>query len=286
MDQLLDQPRKQKQTAQIFREALANIPSLLASPTGAEPQKPMIFIIDELDRCKPFFALALLERIKHFMSVPNVHFVLGVHLAQLQTSVEYAYGNNINSIAYLQKFINLTISNTDKIDSGQNINLKLYAKHLIKNLEIQRNHDSPLEKSVETILRVIQYEQMSYRTLERAFTILALAIGLTPENRLQLGAIIGGLVMMKLLRPDLYKKAKQGTLDLEETRHFLRLDVASNPSRQERWEDDWWTYSLSTVLPERLNNFGESVIFRYSFDNRSEIVMYTANEVIDRLSPT
>lgn len=92
MTQLLDRPRKQKEIIAQFREALAALPGLLAPPKAGEPQKPLVFIIDELDRCKPLFALSLLERVKHFMAVPNVHFVLGVHMRQLEGSVRYAYG--------------------------------------------------------------------------------------------------------------------------------------------------------------------------------------------------
>lgn len=279
MEQLLDKPRKQKEIAESFRAALANLPGLLAPPAEGKEQKPLVFIIDELDRCKPHFALALLERIKHFMAVPNVHFVLGVHLIQLQSSVRYAYGNNIDAAAYLQKFISLTILNIEGADDRGRTDLHKYAEHLAKDLAIRNNRESPLAASVETIIRLIQYEQLSYRTLERAFTVLALSIGLTPEDRVQLGAIMGGLVMMKLLRPDLFKKAKQGALKLEEIREFLRFPP-------DDWEEQWWTFLLvADPLPDHLREFGKSLSFRYSFRDRADIIKYTANNVIDRLSP-
>jgi len=285
MDQLLDQPRKQKETAASFRDALANLASALTPPAEGEQQKPLIFILDELDRCKPHFALALLERIKHFMAVPNVHFVLGVHLTQLQGSVRYAYGNNIDAAAYLQKFINLTILNVEGSEGRRSTDLHKYANHLATNLGIRSNRESPLEASAETIIRLVQHEQMSYRTLERAFTVLALAIGLTPENQLQLGAIMGGLVMMKLLRPDLFKKAKQRRLTLEEARTFLRFEPDEHREKQMGWEEEWWTYLLADVVPDDLKEFGKSLSFRYHFSDRADVVKYTANNVIDRLAP-
>lgn len=285
MEQLLDQPRKQKQTAESFRNALSELPGLLAPPAEGDRQKPLVFIIDELDRCKPHFALALLERIKHFMSVPNVHFVLGVHLEQLQSSVKFAYGENIDAALYLQKFINLTILNVEKFERDTDTDLHRYARYLKNNLQISDNQDGALSTSVETIIRLIRYEQMSYRTLERAFTVLALAIGLTPKNRLQMGAIMGGLVMMKLLRQDLYKKAKQGDLTLDEARKFLRFEADGPASSSGDWEEKWWSYFLLEELPKDLSEMIRSISPQYSFRNRKNIVKYTANEVIDRLSP-
>lgn len=286
MEQLLENPRKQKEIAESFRNALANLPGLLSQPAEGEQQKPLIFIIDELDRCKPHFALALLERIKHFMAVPNVHFVLGVHLTQLQGSVSYAYGDTIDAAAYLQKFINLTILNTEGIEDSRRSDLNKYARYLAAHLGIPADRESPLEASSDTVIRLIRYENMSYRTLERAFTVLALAIGLTPENHIRLGAIIGGLVMMKLFRPSLFVKAKQGRLTLEEARSFLRFAPDTRDGNEMGWEEKWWTYLLIETLPDDLKEWGKSSFWRYSVDDRADVVRYTANEVIDRLLPS
>ena len=193
MEQLLDKPRQQKEVVESFRRALADLPSLLAPVGEGETRKPLIFIIDELDRCKPHFALSLLERVKHFMAVPNVHFVLGVHLRQLEASVRYAYGDTIDARAYLQKFIHLTISNVEKIENEMASDLHRYAKYLASSLEIPYNERGPLSSAAATIVRLVQHEEMSFRTLERAFTILALAISFTPPTNLQVGPVMGGL---------------------------------------------------------------------------------------------
>jgi hypothetical protein len=281
MSQLLDKPRKQKEIIRQFREALEALPSLLSPPKGEERQRPLIFIIDELDRCKPLFALSLLERVKHFMAVPNVHFVLGVHMRQLESSVRYAYGRDIDAAAYLQKFVNLTIFNTEIDADGLATDLHKYAEYLARVLAIREDSDSPLDPSVETIIRLIRYEKMSYRTLERAFTILALAIGLTPPARLQLGAIMGGLTMMKLLRADLFVKAKQGTLTFGEAEAFLRFEQSTD-GEGNSWEKNWWICCLVEPVPANLDGFVTS-LHQYGFRNMRAVLKYTANKIIDRL---
>jgi predicted KAP-like P-loop ATPase len=91
---LLTSQTKNKQTISAFHQALTDLPAILTVPQG--DTRPLIFIIDELDRCRPLFALQILERIKHFFAVPNVHFILGVNLFQLQNSVRLAYGQGID----------------------------------------------------------------------------------------------------------------------------------------------------------------------------------------------
>lgn len=284
IDELLDSPRKQREIVKEFREALENIPTLLSPPEADAPQKPLIFIIDELDRCKPHFALALLERIKHFMAVPNVHFVLGANMKQLQSSVRFAYGTDVDAIAYLQKFINITIFNIVINEDDRRTDLHLHANHLTKSLGIPDISNGPLRPSIDTIIRVAKTESVTYRVLERAFTILSLAIGLTPPNRLQLGAVMGGLVMMKLLRQDLFLRAKKGTLSFDDAKKFLDFPIAPD-GRPQDWETRWWAYLLAPELLEDPEKFAGSISFTYNLGSGRDTLMYMANDVIDRISP-
>ena len=60
---------------------------------SSQPRKaPLIFIIDELDRCKPSFALSVLECMKHVFSANGVCFVLVTNLVELTAMVKHTYG--------------------------------------------------------------------------------------------------------------------------------------------------------------------------------------------------
>ena len=39
-----------------------------------QPAKPLIIVVDELDRCRPDYALEVLEVIKHFFAVSRIPF--------------------------------------------------------------------------------------------------------------------------------------------------------------------------------------------------------------------
>ena len=70
--------------------------------------KPLVFIVDELDRCRPNYAVSILEQIKHFFSVPNIVFVLSIDKIQLGNAVRGVYGSNlIDADEYLRRFIDI-----------------------------------------------------------------------------------------------------------------------------------------------------------------------------------
>ncbi len=282
MEDLLSRPAEQKLTVQRFREALSSLPSALQE-VGAT-SKPLIFIIDELDRCKPIFALSVLERIKHFMSVPNVHFVLGVHLRQLEASVRAVYGSDINAPAYLEKFINLTVSNVDTAERAESRQLKVYGEHLRRALAIPLDDDSPLPRATATLVRVLEQRGAGFRTMERAFTVLALAIAFTPTNYVRYGVLVGGLIALKLFEPKLFTKAKAGTLSLSEALSGLGIADDHQLDRHGQHEAELWTFCLAEVVPAEI----ESRFSEYSWHltdaaERRGLITHTANQIVDRL---
>lgn len=70
----------------------------------ATEKTPIIFIIDELDRCRPNFAIQFLECIKHFFNVDNAYFLLSCNVDQLIASINHLYGERIDGENYLEKF--------------------------------------------------------------------------------------------------------------------------------------------------------------------------------------
>ena len=79
-------------------------------PTAISRKRKLVFVVDELDRCRPPFALSLLERIKHVFSVENTCFVLVAHLRELARVVERSYGiRDGEGVRYLEKFYQLRV---------------------------------------------------------------------------------------------------------------------------------------------------------------------------------
>ncbi len=98
----IDSYKKRKEGLEGFREKLYEFVE------KASPDKPVVFIIDELDRCRPSYAVEVLEEIKHVFSVRGIVFVLSIDKEQLGHAVRGAYGSDqIDADEYLKRFIDL-----------------------------------------------------------------------------------------------------------------------------------------------------------------------------------
>ena len=103
-DEIDDYLKRQKGIKE-FRDAL-----IISLQNGDNP-KPLIFIIDELDRCRPNYAVEFLEKIKHFFNVSGIVFVLSIDKIQLGNAVRGVYGSEkLNSDEYLRRFIDVEYS--------------------------------------------------------------------------------------------------------------------------------------------------------------------------------
>lgn len=70
----------------------------------------LIIIVDELDRCKPSYAVLLLERIKHYFDIDNIVFVFATNLSELQHTITNYYGIGFDASRYLDRFFNINIA--------------------------------------------------------------------------------------------------------------------------------------------------------------------------------
>lgn len=115
-DQLLEATKSgealMEQRVRAFRAgqaAIVGVKSALSKVVenldSAGTHAPIVIIIDELDRCRPTYAIKLLEEVKHLFDVSGVVFVLGIHGDQLIHSISKSYGANFNSSDYLRRFI-------------------------------------------------------------------------------------------------------------------------------------------------------------------------------------
>ena len=101
-DSVLDDLRKSKSIHSTIVEFLGHLLD--------ERANRLIVIVDELDRCKPDYAVQLLEKIKHYFDNERVTFVFAVNLQELQHTISNYYGNAFDSCRYLDRFFDLRIS--------------------------------------------------------------------------------------------------------------------------------------------------------------------------------
>lgn len=90
-----------------------------------EKAEQLIIFLDELDRCRPSYAVKLLERIEHYFINDRITFVFSVNLEQLQHTIKNFYGNDFDACRYLDRFFDLRLSlpliNTTKYYNSLNL---------------------------------------------------------------------------------------------------------------------------------------------------------------------
>ncbi len=100
----------------------------MATAVYEDSEHPLVFIIDELDRCRPTFAIELLERVKHIFDVPNLVFVFGVNRDELCSALQSVYGE-IDAAVYLRRFFDMGFTLME-IDS------EVFCRNLIERFDL------------------------------------------------------------------------------------------------------------------------------------------------------
>ncbi len=159
IDNTIDEYLEQIAQIKKLKESLEKLTTAIKSKNK---NKPLIFIVDELDRCRPTFAIEVLERIKHLFNIPNIIFVLGMNRTELEKSIKHVYGD-IKSEEYLRRFydIDLTLSAPKSSD---------YCLHLINTNEKALNIDT--KDSLIEFSDIFDYIELSLRDTEYCFRSL------------------------------------------------------------------------------------------------------------------
>ncbi len=98
----LEEIRKNKSIENDIKEFLE---SLLL-----EKGNRLVVFVDELDRCKPSYAVKLLERIKHYFDNERITFVFSINTSELQHTIKKYYGNDFDACKYLDRFFDFRLS--------------------------------------------------------------------------------------------------------------------------------------------------------------------------------
>ncbi len=90
-----------------YRDALEKFRNCLEEfASKDEKGYPLVVFIDDLDRCRPDFAVKVLERVKHIFDVSSLFFVIAINKKEFSSIVKSFYGCE-DGEKYLEKFFDL-----------------------------------------------------------------------------------------------------------------------------------------------------------------------------------
>lgn len=232
---------KETEVIQSFRESLSELPANLTNNSSGR----LVIVIDELDRCRPSFAVEVLEKIKHLFSVKNVVFVLVMNKQQLEETIKNIYGANFDAHNYLQKFINVETTIPKKITGRYSNDIELYVNKLLQLHEIPTQGDD--SDIAHYLIPLAQHFNLSLRQLEKTFTNLAIIYSTSGENHLRLVPIIVFIAVVKVINPNVYEDIVSGKISCSTLFEKLRFSELNEEKKDKHYLADlieWVRYSM------------------------------------------
>lgn len=194
------------------------------STSGDEP-KPLIFFIDELDRCRPLFAIELIEKIKHLFYTNNIIFVLSIDKEQLCHSIKSIYGVGMNVDGYLRRFIDIEYQ-IPKPQKGEFVSY-LFDKYGFQTYFSKKRGYRGLEYEGDNFKKIssdlfLLYD-FSLREQEQLFTQVSIVLKTIPESYASFPLLLVYLLCIRAKDISHYNKiiSKQldGSVAVEELKH-------------------------------------------------------------------
>ncbi|HCE4628146.1 KAP family NTPase [Vibrio alginolyticus] len=153
---------KHKEFVQTFKSNLGDLVKDACKISG----KPKVYVfIDELDRCRPTYAIEMLEVVKHLFDIPNMVFVLSTDTTQLECSIKAVYGEQFDSEEYLSRFFQrrLSLSKPDYLTF-------IRSQNLFSQVEFNPDLIYPLvriDTAQEIFAIICEINSISYRRAEQ-----------------------------------------------------------------------------------------------------------------------
>jgi KAP family P-loop domain len=279
IDERLSNAAKDEMSFEAFRNAL----SALVEKNENGESTPLVFIIDELDRCRPDHALELLETIKHFFAVDHVHFLLVTNLNQMRAAVNKRYGLGDTASLYLEKFINFPVSFPVLGKHRHEMAVEQFLKNIISEMPDDNENGGYKDKFLGFSKYIFVAKNYSLRRMERICTSFAVCLKFTNKESLREWPIVHVLCDMRISNPEMFRLAKNRKLSYDRVKEHYNFPGNPEENNELSIYAKCWMYCLKDDIDI---NSSDWTGFHRSFGSgasRKDYVCSTANNVIEPL---
>lgn len=176
----------------------------------------IIFLVDELDRCRPDYAIQYLETIKHIFDIQGAVFILAIDKSQLENSARTAFGNQLDFDEYMRKFVHREIELPELYEDDYRKLARAYVNHYLHREGVRDCILSLDSATNETIVSFLSSQRLSVRQLQECFRVLGHLFETSEERKGRLlwclGA--GSIAMAALKVSNIEQFGKLGTMAL------------------------------------------------------------------------
>lgn len=218
---------------------------------------PLVFFIDELDRCNPEYAVKVLERVKHLFDVKKVVFVLSVNLKQLGYAVKgYYKSDRMDSDEYLRRFIDIVYSLPEP-------DMFSFSKYLYEKYQIKEYFESSvrseyyeLKSEGETFLmmssEMAKYNHLNLRLMEKIFAFSRIILAEFGPRSYTMSGTLFLLVYWNLVDNDFYQNIKHGSYSIQSLidniERRMPYELLSDAGAKYSHSNNTFIYSLGGLI--------------------------------------
>jgi KaiC/GvpD/RAD55 family RecA-like ATPase len=274
-EEMLNRHEAIRASIESFKFYLEELVKEITDTAENEGQQKLIIFVDELDRCKPSYAIEVLECIKHLFQVKGVVFVLSIDEKQLASTIANKYGLSDGGEGYLKKFIdwqlNLPRPSAQKYAEYLFLDFALDETKKFRNDNNIRNGRLVLIDSIGVFAEAYD---LSLRQISQIYTDLNLYVrsltnGAAPES-----LILGLISVLRHVLPDEELKgycmgAQSCELLLEKLEKDVSIDVLTK--KLGHWHNLKMTlhsHFLNNETFEQLRSENNTLINELNDDNR------------------
>jgi hypothetical protein len=224
-----------------LREILNECVQALQLENSEENEPHLFFIIDELDRCRPSFAIDTIEVVKHLYSAENITFIISADFDQLRASVKQCYGQDIDAHKYLHKFFDILVN--FPVKTNQDISIySAYKSKVISYFDESELTINGVDYVLDSFVHMAESRHISIREFQRMCQYLIISIA-NGGHFTTFPPVIAALCATKVLNPALYQKLISKRGSVQELIEFFSLDENSE-DRESLYLIGCWKFCL------------------------------------------
>jgi hypothetical protein len=197
----------------------------------------VLFLVDELDRCRPDYAISYLETIKHIFDVHGAVFILAADRHQLENSAKTAFGPDLDFEEYYRKFIHREVTLPPISDTGYKKIAEKYVSYYLERDGLRNCYMQTGSNQVNYIVTLIGALKLTPRQIQEMFRIIGHLFEVTEEDsgNLLWNLGVGSIAMasLKVGNPRVYRLLGSQQFDPQDALDLLKSLLGSVHA-------DWW----------------------------------------------
>ncbi len=206
---------KEKRTISQLRKDLEK---LFLSVKSNNDDKPIVFVIDELDRCHPESILDLLRAINRLFKLKGINFVLSYSNIQLKSALKSIFGLVESAEDYLKSIIDVEYSMPA-------LSLNKYAEFLYEKYDLdqfreKQNDENWKEKFIEIFWSLSDIFRLSLREQIECMQIIKIVLK-NSEEKIHTAPYLVFLILLKTANSKLYKDFNNRISDSKDVLEYI-----------------------------------------------------------------